>query len=547
MSDNGTTSLPITMTFHAMWLDPASNTPVTAAKLGLPLPDTLGIGGSGASPPDFNLHLPTVLVNPPPGFALTCAMPQPYARGDQSGNLDPAQFYTVEVVPSDPFSVFPPFVGPRPSFSDDGGTTTFTFTPFSVAPAQATLSPIQPFDLQQYVPTFDPPTTQSIIQQHSYIVGDEGSPSLAGWTVYVVNADGHRVSGTVTLPGGADQPIMIYEATGTGQQGETLFIDPPPGVDLPRYTATALGSSSIIQGPFDYPTLPTPVTIEGFVRRADDLAATTASIVFYANGTLVGTDGTTTLTGPLLYSKTVTTIAAAQYTALLPPGSFHAYVIPDAIDLALTVYDNQEVALGAGVETGQTLFVNPRAHVQGRVVLGNGTPVFGAEVVIDASADDLTAGLATTSAPNNLDPFALPREARGTTDVNGFFDVLSDPGAVDISIRPHDGTNFPWVVLTNFTVPPANENDAGIPSASTLTLPSVVIPLPSLYGAAPQVLTDSNGNALPQAVVRAYAFPQLSLQPDGGAPLTRAARLIGVTTTDENGAFQLFVAPPDSQ
>jgi len=79
-----------------------------------------------------------------------------------------------------------------------------------------------------------------------------------------------------------------------------------------------------------------------------------------------------------------------------------------------------------------------------------------------------------------------------------------------------------------------------------VTLPTVMIPLPSLYqqGAPSQVLTDSFGNALPLAVVSAYAFPALVSQADGGAPLSRAARLLGVTTTDANGAFQLFVAPP---
>ena len=47
-----------------------------------------------------------------------------------------------------------------------------------------------------------------------------------------------------------------------------------------------------------------------------------------------------------------------------------------------------------------------------------------------------------------------PRESQGTTDLNGAFDILSDSGAVDFSIRPQVGTNFPWVVLTNRSVPP---------------------------------------------------------------------------------------------
>jgi hypothetical protein len=46
-------------------------------------------------------------------------------------------------------------------------------------------------------------------------------------------------------------------------------------------------------------------------------------------------------------------------------------------------------------------------------------------------------------------------------------------------------------------------------------------------------------------VLRAYAFPALGAIVDGGPPGTRAARLIGMTTTNANALFQLFLAPPE--
>jgi hypothetical protein len=144
----------------------------------------------------------------------------------------------------------------------------------------------------------------------------------------------------------------------------------------------------------------------------------------------------------------------------------------------------------------------------------------------------------------NDDPLARPRESRGTTDVNGYFDVLSDAGTVDISIRPHEGTNMPWVVIMNRTVPISDGADGGGPLV--LTLGDVVVPLPSRYTQAPTgELADFLGNPIIHAVVRAYAFPQVSTSADGGTSGTRAARLIGLTTTDASGYFQLFLAPPE--
>jgi hypothetical protein len=565
--DLGVTTLPVGIpptargvTFHPMWLDPASGTPRSAAKLGLPLPDVTGSGtlnfAAGYGPTSADAGGTS-------GFLFEAFVPQPYAPTDYLTATipDPAQFYTFDIVPDDPFSVFPPLLGPPATCGACNSACQFcskATCSLSVAALQYTLSSNASLDLHDQncllVPLLDQPIVSPVVQQHAWIVTDTGTPSLAGWHAYVVraldpgispsspvlNADVRRVSGTVTLPGGPNQPLLIDEATGTlDQTGETLFIDPPPGVDLPRYFQKAIGN--IIQGPsFDYPALPSAVAITGFVQRPDG-TPTTGQIMFTAdgvNGVLVGTDGTTPETA-LLYSKTIPTTAMGEYEAQnMPPGSFRAYVMPDASDLALTIIDSVQVLTTPSLQPGKGLSVNLRTHVKGQVTLPNGMPVYAADVVIDSSAD--------APLSPSVDLLALPREVRGTTDVDGTFDVLSDPGAVDISIRPHDGTNYPWVVLTNFTVPPSGANDAGVSSASTVTLPTVMIPLPSLYqqGAPSQVLTDSFGNALPLAVVSAYAFPALVSQADGGAPLSRAARLLGVTTTDANGAFQLFVAPP---
>jgi hypothetical protein len=510
------TSLPIHVAFHPMWVDPASGSPVLASKLGLPLGDV-----SATIARSSFLLGPTASPDPVPGYTFSALLPQPLDPADPSGS------YLVEIVPDDPFDVFPPYL-----------------RQISVAPGQAGLAQAQ-LDLQltKFDPTYTVPPLNPPIVQHDYEIDElTGAPDMSGWTVQVVDADGHRISGIVTLPAGPTKTISVFDATGaTGQSGQTLFVDPPPGTDYPRLVAATLGTSNIPYGPWPYPALPDEVTVSGFVLRADDQTTrASAHVIFYADGqvpTVFQADGTPPVS-PLLYEKEVKTTDQGQYAATLRPGTLRAYVIPDADDLALTVDDGQLVSPGNPVQPGRALFVNPRSHVRGRVVLPDGTPVYAADVVIDASADD-------PFPPNVVDPLARPREARGRTDADGRFDVLSDPGLVDISIRPQDGTRLPWVVLTSRTVLPSIPGDGGPPGGLTLAK-EVVVPLPTPFtqAASSGVVTDAVGNALPNAVVRAYAFPPPA-QVDGGTPPTRGARLIGATVSDSSGVFRLFLAPPD--
>ncbi len=123
------------------------------------------------------------------------------------------------------------------------------------------------------------------------------------------------------------------------------------------------------------------------------------------------------------------------------------------------------------------------------------------------------------------------------TDGKGQFDVLVDPGTLDISVRPQDGSRYPWVVTTNWKV------------LSDTTLPKVVsIPPPGDPATTRSggQLADSAGNPLTRTVVRAYGFPPAGPPlTDGGPPSSRGARLLGITTSDDEGQFELYIAPPD--
>ncbi len=549
MPDNSPTTLPTRTIFHPLWIDPVTGVPLLAAKLGLPLPDVVA-----TEMPTIFLLGPTNGTSAVPGFTYSANVPQPIDP------TDPSAFYGIEMIPKLPFDIFPPFIrplAPRRKLppTADGGVPSPPdpgfLDGFGVQPPTATLSSITlslpaistSSGLQNGIPAYDPATQVLVV--HTFEVDEEpGAASVEGWSMFIVDDENRRVSSRVPLPAGATKSVTIYEATTSlgDQTGETLVIAPPPTLDSPRLTSPA--SPSIIAGPFKFFPLPNPVLVSGTVVRADSLTTqASAKVIFFAGTpsgvgpTLIHADGSPAI--ELDYQKAVATDSIGAFNSVsLPPGTLRTYIVPDDPNLALTVFDNFKVPDTNGQsQLGKTIEVNPRTHVKGRVVLADGTPLYAAQVVISASAD--------LPFVTNDDPLAHPRESSGFTDVNGNFDVPSDPGFVDVSIRPQDGTRYPWVVLTHRAVTAFGGADGG--TSVPLTLPQITIPLPTAFPPTTGVLTDFRGNPLPFAVARAYAFPPPVTTPDGGTTTSRGARLIGQTVTDAAGNFQLFVAPPDTE
>jgi hypothetical protein len=537
MNTTDPTTLPTRAVFHPMWVDPATGHPVLASKLGLPLPDIIATQRSDEGTGRPPLLAPTNGTTPVPGFVFSVMLPQPIAP------TDPSAFYALEIVPSDPFVVFPPFVRPAdPRQTLDGGAPPgdpLLLDGLGVAPSKPTLAG-NFIDLNvananafyDFLNASVPPPTQ--VTPAIEIDQGAGALSLEGWSAYFNDIDGRRVSGNVALHDGTNS-ITFFEAPNMdpATMNQTLIVAPPPSLDAPSLQVPG----AALAGAHTYQPLAPPPLVSGSVRRPDQLTQASAKVMFFADGlvaTLLHADGSQA--NELNYQKVVATDADGNYSTTLPPGTLRAYVVPDDPTLAITVTDAFQVLLGAPTQTGKTLFVNPRTHVQGRVVRADGSPLYAAQVVISPSADlPLESG----------DPLTAPRESQGMTDVNGMFDVPSDAGEVDVSVRPQDGTRYPWVVITKEIVPTFTGADAGPPSV--VTLPTITVPLPVSFPPTTGVLTDSFSNPLPHSIIRAYAFPPPVTTPDGGTVQSRGARLIGATTSDDNGNFQLFVAPPDSE
>jgi hypothetical protein len=118
-----------------------------------------------------------------------------------------------------------------------------------------------------------------------------------------------------------------------------------------------------------------------------------------------------------------------------------------------------------------------------------------------------------------------PRPFEVTTAADGSFSASVDPGMYDVTVRPVDGTRFPWIVSPAHTF-----------SKSNTKLDRLFIPAP-----VPLSLTLHDPLAdlpIAQAVVSAYAFTSCSPAPCNGVALQ-----IGQGFTDGNGSFQMFLTP----
>ncbi|MEZ4233842.1 MAG: hypothetical protein R3B89_32005 [Polyangiaceae bacterium] len=204
----------------------------------------------------------------------------------------------------------------------------------------------------------------------------------------------------------------------------------------------------------------------------------------------------------------------------IPLGTYRVQVTPPE-DSGLGARE-VEISVTPKGQGGSTIQLEARTPIAGSVVFDQpGSPaVSGAAVQAVASARQSSIDafkLALGEAP------FVPRASSGLTGPSGAFTLEADPGVFDISVRPPVGSNLPWLVRPNVTVPVPN-NGLGV----------LTIPAPILQSG----VVTSSGEPVVGASVKAYAY----LGADGYLPdRSKALSVIAVgeAYTGDDGSFQL--------
>ncbi|MCB9584403.1 MAG: hypothetical protein H6718_03355 [Polyangiaceae bacterium] len=351
---------------------------------------------------------------------------------------------------------------------------------------------------------------------------------LDGWRVSVMDSEsGKLLSNELTL-----EPAMLADGAyylqvpfnevpdDTAKGQELIQLRPPADVVAPTLLWKREGLEVFAPGELSMDL--SKVSFEmgsyaGFVEGPDRTQQ--AATLTFTSTTLDG------LGEGVLGAYTLTTEADASGAFSIdsiPLGNYRVQVIPP-----------DDSGLGAReVE----ISVTPKGQGGSTIQLETRTPIAGT-VLFEQSGSPAVAGatvqaIASTREPS-IDAFKLalgeapfvPRASSGLTGQAGTFKLEADPGVFDISVRPAVGSNLPWLVRPNVSVPVPN-NGLGV-----LTIPAPVVQ---------SGVVSLGGQPVGGASVKAYAY----LGGDGYLPNRDGALsviAVGETYTATDGSFQLVL------
>ncbi len=417
--------------------------------------------------------------------------------------------------------------------------------------------------------------------------------SLDGWTLSVVHpVTGQLLSGLQALHG-APAPIpsggigytavVPYSPIGTddtvkpGQ--ELLRLSPKEGVLGPSFQLAISGLEALSPKRAIMPDL-------GVLRPPVTLAAVVYGAAGFATGDDVPVVGTATFTATSLdgiadgvfaaFTSSATIASDGTLAAELLPGDYRVRIVPQAgsafasTETSLTVACQPGAPDSCGAVSGRTILVPSSASITGSV-----TAPVGGKALDVASVKAVPASSGTRRCESGIDASAcaaeplgvldlalgddafVPQPASGIVDA-GRFDLTGvdcggctpDDGALfDVSIRPPDGSDLPWLVKPDITV-------SGPVSLGRLQMPLPIIergiveipvghqsPVP-VPGALIQafVVRDADGVPIlqPQGLpsCAAAGSPVVSGKP---APCIRSVLQIAETRTGPDAKFDLVL------
>lgn len=383
----------------------------------------------------------------------------------------------------------------------------------------------------------------------------DANVQLVGWTVDLVEPARGQVLSTqarLSLPstsGGLSEYSLAldYLPVAAGQGGsvaapssgaagdELVRLSPPEGTVAPTFffERTALELFSKGSGVIDkLPPVANPVSVEGRVMEAGTGHEHASTVTFVATE-LAGTPA-----GVLAsFTRRVETRAGGAFQVDLLPGKYTVRTAPEGptregevpFALAETVW---EIAPSPSLQAGRAIEVSPAIALSGRVVVptGRADGARGATVSAEVSPTTTESDVLGRS----LDAWpVVPRATSALiTKVTGAFLLHADAGVFDLSVRPPDGSGFPWYVAPRLNVGPKG---APIRDLSPLQLP-----LPVRYEVRGEV-TGSGGDRLTGALLRAYVLLDEDGTPTAEQKSARALLPVAETRFDDTASATLLV------
>jgi hypothetical protein len=364
------------------------------------------------------------------------------------------------------------------------------------------------------------------------VVRNDPAPSatLSDWTVCLIEPrNGRRVS-TISPLGQTDtgdhtttfeqllyQPV--FTPTGTAPSASLLIeIAPPPNLvaptlywDLAAVDINGTGSTDGIG--LDMSGLPTPdqlVTVTGTVRVG---STGVPAYIYFDTSSLEQSAGLIAS-----FSAEKATDAAGHYSVSLYPGQYRAIAVPAAEASAAgsspwAITDGKWTVPSTGAST-HDITLSEKRNVTGTATLTTtGEPAHGAVVQSDASLDPtqitaFRARLAKTP--------VLPTSASAVVLEDGTFSLALDPGTVDLSVRPPDGSDLAWWVRPALPI-----------SSSSVSVTAPLAPPVPFEGR----VVDATGTSAGSLLITAYAR----------APKSSVVTKVGYARTDGGGAFKLRI------
>ena len=254
------------------------------------------------------------------------------------------------------------------------------------------------------------------------------------------------------------------------------------------------------------------------------------------------------------FVRTVSVGSDGQFELHLLPGTYRVSTIPLS---SLLPGRGNEDPLGADTQewlvpsapseqAGKVIALGRALAISGAVVDASDSPVASAQVQAVASPLSIQSDILQQFLAGSYVPRASPGEGGGfELTVNGArypfetrvswprgdFNVLTDPGTFDFSVRPDPDTGFAWLVMPNLLVS-STSNGVG--------LGRIGMPLPFPYGGTVTVDGAEGPKLIPGALIRAYIYLR---QGQYTTDVVNADSVLQVAETRANdrGVFEILI------